>query len=101
MWGVWEGIWVYIWLIHFVVQKKLTQYCKAIIIKKEKGKKKYRFNIILPTEVQIVKAMVFLIIKHGCELDDEECRLSTEELMLPNSGARGLLRVPWIVKRSN
>jgi len=45
--------------------------------------------------------MVFLIIKHGCELDDEEGRLSTEELMLPNSGARGLLRVPWIVRRSN
>ena len=27
-----EGIYVYVWLIHFLVQQKLTQYCKAIII---------------------------------------------------------------------
>ena len=26
------GIYVYIWLIHFVVQQKLTQYCEAIIL---------------------------------------------------------------------
>ena len=26
------GIYVYIWLIHFVVQQKLTQHCKAIIL---------------------------------------------------------------------
>ena len=26
-----EGIYVYIWLIHVAVQKKLTQHCKAII----------------------------------------------------------------------
>ena len=26
-----EGIYVYIWLIHAVVQQKLTQYCKEII----------------------------------------------------------------------
>ena len=58
-------------------------------------------DITLPTKAQIVKAMVFLIIKHGCELDDKEGRLSTEELKLPNSGAGGLLRVPWIVRRSN
>ena len=25
-------IYVYVWLIHFVVQQKLTQYCKAIIL---------------------------------------------------------------------
>ena len=27
-----EGIYVYIWLIHFIIQQKLTQYCKAIIL---------------------------------------------------------------------
>ena len=26
------GIYVYIWLSHFVVQQKLTQYCEAIIL---------------------------------------------------------------------
>ena len=26
------GIYVYMWLIHFVVQQKLTQQCKAIIL---------------------------------------------------------------------
>ena len=30
--GVDMGIYVYIWLIHFVVQQKLTQYCEAIIL---------------------------------------------------------------------
>ena len=31
---------VYIWLIHFVVQQKLTQHCKAIIILQFKKKAK-------------------------------------------------------------
>ena len=26
-----EGIYVYLWLIHVVVQQKLTQYCKVIV----------------------------------------------------------------------
>ena len=26
------GIYVYIWLIHFVVQQKLTHFCEAIIL---------------------------------------------------------------------
>ena len=29
-----EGIYVYIYLIHFSVQQKLIQHCKAIILKK-------------------------------------------------------------------
>ena len=37
-----EGIYVYIWLIHVVVQQKLRQYCKSIhtliFEKKEDGK---------------------------------------------------------------
>ena len=32
-----EGIYVYIQLIHFVVQRKLTQHCKAIILKLKKN----------------------------------------------------------------
>ena len=33
------GIYVYIWLIHFVVQQKLTQYCEAVIRQKRSIKK--------------------------------------------------------------
>ena len=28
-----EGIYVYIWLIHFAVPQKLTQHCKGTIVK--------------------------------------------------------------------
>ena len=49
--GRWEGgrlrreeiyvcVYIYIWLIHFVVQQKLTQHCKAIIILQFKKKAK-------------------------------------------------------------
>ena len=31
-----EGMYVYIWLIHFAVQQKLTQYSKAIICQLKK-----------------------------------------------------------------
>ena len=34
-----EGIYVYIQLIHFTVQQKLTQHCKAIILPPKKRKK--------------------------------------------------------------
>ena len=30
-----EGIYVYMWLIHVVVQWKLTQHCKAIIFQEK------------------------------------------------------------------
>ena len=26
------GIYVYVWLIHFVIQQKLTHHCKAVIL---------------------------------------------------------------------
>ena len=29
LYGDKDGIYVYVWLIHFTVQQKLTQYCKA------------------------------------------------------------------------
>ena len=32
------GIYVCIWLIHFVVQQKLTQHCKTIILQLKKRK---------------------------------------------------------------
>ena len=35
-----EGIYAYIQLIHFIVQQKLTQHCKATIPPKKKKKKK-------------------------------------------------------------
>ena len=34
-----ERIYVYTWLIHFAVQKKLTQHCKASIFQLKKRKK--------------------------------------------------------------
>ena len=42
-----EGTYVYLWLIHVAIWKKLTQYCKAIILqlkinKLKKKQKKYR-----------------------------------------------------------
>ena len=30
----WEGIYVYVSLIHYAVQRKPTQHCKAIILQK-------------------------------------------------------------------
>ena len=43
-------------------------------------------NIILPTKVYTVKAMVFLVVMYGCESWAMR-RLSTKELMFLNSGA--------------
>ena len=36
-----EGIYVHVGLIHDVVQQKLTQHCKAIVLKKPKPKKQW------------------------------------------------------------
>ena len=40
-------------------------------------------DITLPTKVSLVKAMVFLVVIYGCELDSYR-RLSTKEFMLSN-----------------
>ena len=56
-------------------------------------------DIALPTKVQIVKGMVFPVVMYGCE--SWTIKLSVEELMLSNSGAERLLRVPWTARRSN
>ena len=58
-------------------------------------------DITLPTKVQIIKAMVFPIVMYGCEswtIRKVECG-RTDALKLWCWG--GLLRVPWIAKRSN
>ena len=45
-------------------------------------------DIILPTKVHLVKAMVFLVVMYRCESWTKQIRrkLSTEELMLLNYG---------------
>ena len=58
-------------------------------------------NITLPTEVHIVKAMVFTVVLYGCEcwtIKKAECqRIDTFKLWC----WRRLLRVLWTKKRSN
>ena len=58
-------------------------------------------DITLPTKVRLVKAMVFLVVKYGCESGTtkkaEHWRIDAFELWC----WRRLLRVPWTVRRSN
>ena len=58
-------------------------------------------DITLPTEVHLVKAMVFPVVMCGCEtwtIKKAECqRIDAFELWY----WRRLLRVPWTAKRSN
>ena len=58
-------------------------------------------NITLPTNVRLVKAMVFPVVMHGCErwtIKKAECqRIDAFELWC----WRRLLRVSWTAKRSN
>ena len=58
-------------------------------------------DITLPTNVHLVKAMVFPVVMYGCEswtIKKAECRrINAFELWC----WRRLLRVPWIARRSN
>ena len=58
-------------------------------------------DITLPTEVRIVKAMVFPVVMYGCEsrtMNKAECqRIDDFKLWC----RRRLLRVPWTARRSN
>ena len=58
-------------------------------------------DITLPTKVRLVKAMVFPVVKYGCEswtIKKAECiRIDAFELWC----RRRLLRVPWTARRSN
>ena len=58
-------------------------------------------DIILPTKIRLVKAMVFPVVMHGCESwtvkKAEHQRIDAFELWC----WRRLLRVPWTERRSN
>ena len=58
-------------------------------------------DITLPTKVRLVKAMVFLVVMHGCESwtgkKAEHRRIDAFELWC----WRRLLTVPWTARRSN
>ena len=58
-------------------------------------------DIILPTKVCLVKAMVFPVVMYGCESwtvkKAERRRIDAFELWC----WRSLLRVPWTARRSN
>ena len=58
-------------------------------------------DIILPTKVRIVKAMVFPVVTYGCESwtvrEAEHQRIDSFKLWC----WRRLLRVPWTARRSN
>ena len=58
-------------------------------------------DITLPTKVRLVKAMVFPVVKYGCESwtvkKAEHLRMDAFELWC----WRRLLRVPWTARRSN
>ena len=45
-------------------------------------------DITLPTKACIVKAMVFLVVTYGCESWTIKEKLSAEELMVLNCGAK-------------
>ena len=58
-------------------------------------------DIILPSKVRLVKAMVFPVVMYGCESwtvkKDEHEKIDAFELWC----WRRLLRVPWTARRSN
>ena len=58
-------------------------------------------DITLPTKVHLVKALVFLVVRYGCEnwtIKKAECRrINAFELWC----WRRLLRVSWTARRSN
>ena len=58
-------------------------------------------DITLPTKVHLVKAMVFPVVKYGCESwtikKAEHQRIDAFELLC----LRRRLRVPWTARRSN
>ena len=57
-------------------------------------------DITLPTELRLVKAMIFSVVVYGCEswtVKKAERRIDAFELWC----WRRLLRVPWTARRSN
>ena len=72
---------------------KIVEYAQGTAILKSR-------DITLPTKVCLTKAMVFLVVMHGCEswmIKKAECqRINVFELWCWR-----LLRVPWTARRSN
>ena len=62
-------------------------------------------DIILPTKVHLLKAMVFPVVMYGCEswtIKKAECqRTDAFELWCWRRCLRRCLRVPWTARRSN
>ena len=58
-------------------------------------------NLTLPSNIRLVKAMVFPVVVYGCESwtikKAEHRRINAFELWC----CRNLLRVPWTARRSN
>ena len=54
-------------------------------------------DVTLPTNVRLVKAMVFPVVMYGCESWTECRRIDAFELWC----WRRLLRIPWTARRSN
>ena len=77
---------------HLLFGRKVTTNLDSILKSKD---------ITLPTEVHLVKAMVFPVVMYGCEswtIKKAESRIiDAFELWC----WRRLLRVPWIARRSN
>ena len=59
---------------------------------------KYYKNITLPTKIHLVKAVVFPVVMYGCESQIIE---KTEHQRIDSFELCRLLRVPWIVRKSN
>ena len=54
----------------------------------------------MPTNVRLVKAMVFPVVMYGCESWTVK-KAERQKLMLLNCGTGKLLRLPWTARRSN
>ena len=75
---------------HLLLEKKVITNLDSILKSRD---------IILPTKVRLVKAMVFPVVMYGCE--SWTIKLSAEEFMLLNCGVREDSWVPWTARRSN
>ena len=88
------------WMVTAGMKLKNACYLEEKLWQTDTVLKKSR-DITLPTEVHLVKAMVFPVFMHGCEIwtikQAEHWRIDAFELWC----WRRLLRVPWIARRSN
>ena len=60
----------------------------------------YHMTLTLPTQLHIIKAVIFPIVMYGCEtwtIKDEHWRIDALELWC----WKNLLRIPWTARRSN